>query len=247
MTAVLLLSLLSACGGLPPEAEEAIVAANDMLATTLVVAEGGQNVREREGSLGKAASPDCPTITREGGLTDFTVEADYGQGCVPDSGLVPVPVSGAVSLSYASQVLSLAFAEWAVDGQGVDGTVSGSYESLVGGLTLSLDSDLAFSGEGLPSSVVEAITAALGVTEVELDGEGAVTYPDGAAYGALATDVILPYANIQSCPVPDSGKVVVDQDGLVTTLTFIGDGQVTVEHGKLSVDVPLCDYPGGLY
>lgn len=242
-----LLALL-ACGEdpvtetLPVEAEPYLVASSDTLAASALAVETASHVAER----GERVGDTCPMVTRTGSLTEFTVVADYGEGCVPDSGVFPQEIAGSAQIAYAERALTLRFDSLSVDGHSVSGSVTGSYEGLVGGLTLALLADLSFTGDG-PSEVDADLVAEVGATSCQLDGSAQTVAASGDSYALEATALVLDYAALATCPVPSSGTLVVALSATEATLTFTGDGAVTVTWGGRDYEVDGCAYLSNLF
>ncbi|MBN2799387.1 MAG: hypothetical protein JXX28_09595 [Deltaproteobacteria bacterium] len=250
MRALSLLPLsLLACGAdpepaaLPDEAAEVVMASQDVIAATLVVAETSKHVAERSDRDGGT----CPAVTRTGTLQEFTVVADYGAGCVPESGLVATEVAGAVEIDYADRALTVQFDALSADGHGVDGTITGSYDGVIGGLTLTLDTDLTLAAPDTPERVTESLVLGVGATELEVDGSASATYADGSSYSLAAAGIVLAYSDLATCPVPGEGVITVDNAGVSTTLTFLGGGLIEVLWNEVRYEIDGCAYLSGLY
>jgi hypothetical protein len=241
---ILSLAAIACSGGdkLPPEAEAAVQAVNDAFAATLVAADSARNVAAQA-----RRNVPCPAITKEGSVNDFIVTADYGDGCVPDSELVPVEVGGVVSVAYADQTLTVSYDDYTIDGESVDGSTTGSYEGLIGGLTLTLDSALDFQVDDFPERVESDLVVEIGAVRIEIDGSALETYANGDEYSLAITDVIIEYDNLLFCPMPSSGSVVADLDGFETSLVFLGPGEVEVTWGSATYETDLCEYASTLY
>lgn len=240
------LGSLVACteGSITPEMETGATATSDALSAALVA---GQSASFAAAESTRAT---CPVVTKDGTLASFVVTADYGEGCEPTSGVLPGPVSGAVSVAYESRAVTVGFDEWTVDGAGVDGTVVGTASGVsLQGLELTLDTDLAFT---TPATAVQSLVVAFGPTDVVVDGAADVETPEYVA-STSTEGVALAYEDVlvAACPLPHAGVATVESDGHTVTVTFDEEtpatGTVTVTYDGRSAEVPLCDYAGTLY
>ncbi len=240
--------LLAACGADPAagvegiEGSEAALAATDeAIEVSLVSIEAASSV----GAAGASQGGACPEVSWEGGLSEFTLSADYGAGCTPDSGLITQELSGAVSLSYADQVLTVELDELSTAESSVDGVVSGSYERAGGALILELEGALAAEIEGQGLAVEERLLSEVGATELSLDGWVDITRDDGSAPALELDGLRFRYADLAgACPLPYAGVVTAEVDGQVVVITFDADspstGEVTVSAGRASQTANLC-------
>ncbi len=241
--------LLLACSddALPTEAEGALPAISDLNTISLITTEVASQVIS---SSTREASP-CPEIIREGSATDFTVTADYGEGCVPDSGLVVDEVSGAAHVGYADKELTVGFSALSTYSAQIDGAITGSYESAgSSGLVLLLDSALTLATVEGELVVAESLVASVGLQETSLDGQGSLLAPYGS-YEAVVDRIAYRYADLTgTCYLPYTGSVSVDVDGQSVTVAFDEDspetGIATVTYRGQSWEVLVCDYVGAL-
>lgn len=240
---MLTLALLGCSPEPTEEMLDAVVVTNDLISSNLVAAESASFVAAEETRDGF-----CPSVSKDGGLLDFTVLVDYGEGCTPTTGLVPYEMSGALSVAYASQTLDVTFDELTCEGASVDGTITGSYAgaSFSDGVEITLTTDIEMGWLDWPVELTEDFTAGIGPSTASLEGTGSLVNPSGS-YAIGVTDLEFDYVDVwATCPLPNSGTIDVDVNGVSVSVTFDedspDDGTVEVSQGKKSVDIPLCDY-----
>lgn len=245
--APLLCTALIACGGastgdVPEQVDAAVVASQEALQAAALTAEASKQV---VGDSFRADNP-CPAITKEGSITNFTVTADYGDGCVPDSGLIADEVSGSVGVTAQEQSLTVDLGQLTTSGTTVDGSVKGAYAFAgVNALVLSMDADLSMTGTN-NGHYVQDIDLTLTLTDAQLMGTSVAA---GDVYEAtvIFEMVVLDYASAAqgACILPSSGTAYVDLDGLAASIAFdadtpaTGTADVTVD-GITYEDVPVC-------
>jgi len=223
--------------------QAALQASSDAIGASLVTIESARLVAEVDSQGGAS----CPEVSREGGVTEFEVSADYGEGCTPDSGIVSSEVSGDVTVGYSDRALSVSFGDLAANGNRLDGEVVGAYEGASGGsvsLTLEVDLTAVIAPETL--HLQEVITSGLGTTELSLDGSATLDYASGSTYALEMSGLAMTYADLAgACPLPYAGAVAVDIDGTEATVTFSArspqTGEVEVTVGRITTTTNLCE------
>jgi len=147
--ALILPVLLSACNkeeDFTPteEMETAVMAWNDATSASMLAAELMNPLASEDDGAAKSvdakAEGYCPEVTS----TTSSITLDYGEGCVPDSGLVPYEVSGSVTLErdYIARSLTGTADELVYGPAAVDGYVTASYSLLGGGTGVDIHEEM---------------------------------------------------------------------------------------------------------
>jgi hypothetical protein len=218
MRSFALLPLLVACGteSIGGSEEASLVRLMHVIEAVAFAAEVSGH-----GVLAAADPPtECPVVS---GIQGFAT-LDYGEGCVPDSGLVLGPVAGSVRLDVGDQVTT-----------DVDGLQAGG---------VPLDGEL--TARATPVSHVELGLKLDGVEdldEVELDitlglGQSPPLRVSGTAQlnaGGVGVPVTLADLMIppSGCLAPEEGSATIEQGLTLVTFEFGADGMV---HASTSRD-----------
>lgn len=179
-------------------------------------------------------APVCPSVSRIQGYATL----QYGDGCVPDSGLVPVGLAGSIRLDLGDRVTG-DLSGLRAGGIGLDGdldaraTPVSSFDT-----TLQLD-------QLDPDAVVVALTVGLGqAPPYSLHGdaqrnEGGVGVP--VAFDA----VVLPPGG--DCLAPTAGAITIEQGLYDVVFTFADDGTAAVSRSDgAEGSLPVCDHAAAL-
>lgn len=237
----LLLPWLVACESeqvVVAEMERGLRATNDAIQASLVTAElFGQVLAPPDTTLRHATNCGCPCSEKAGNLP-FVLTLDYApEGCLPDSGLLPVVVSGHAVLDWDGASAGVTFDLLTVSGLPISGApevevgASGAETTLratgpltVGGTQVELDQELVIDADGL-----------------SIDGTAVV---DGQEPLALE-GVRIPWEGLAPpCPAPTDGTATLRADPeVLIRLGRPGDGVVTVERrSRVSEQTDLCTY-----
>ena len=232
------------------EMERALTASNLAIAHGLVASEILSHTHDVPDSTLRhpgGTSFGCPgVIDKQGPEDNFFLTLDYAAtGCVPDSALVPAPLSGHAGLQWSGTVTTVSWDGLAVEDGVVSGTLSGSVE-IAGSDALMGPTGTLTIGPSTTDLSLDVVFSTDGIT---FDGEVVVQdeEPDPLALEAVVlepTDIRLP------CPTPSSGIATLDGDGKEVAVDFAapGDGLVTVERGnRTSESVDLCAYRSAIF
>ncbi len=181
----------------------------------------------------------CPCTERTGSPpSTFVLTLDYHEeACVPESGLLPSPLSGRAVLTGSGTAVDATLDAMVL---GYEHALAGRIEGDVAPATLALDAAGTLSlGERALALDLSATHDAAGVTfdgEVEADGAlvrlGAV---------ALAPDAFA------ACPTPTAGTLVVTREGEEEVTVDLAAPMSVTRDGRISESVRWCAYGGGLW
>ena len=232
-----------------PEVEAAIAAMNDATTGTLFAAELMTNFNESESAAAAKDDP-CPTVVRETGQ----VVLDYGDGCIPDSGLLLYEMGGTVTLEYSTLQRSVeaTLDQLTYDGNSINGTLAASYSLLGGGTGLDIEEavDLTFMVDGSDIALQQDLLLLLRATYLE--ATGSLVYQDPLDTFDMTVDTVnFAYDDLwASCPLPNAGAITVDYDTFSVMMEFHADspstGEATVTYKGHSGEVNICAYMGYL-
>lgn len=254
---VLVVLLSAGCASqarIAEEMQDALVRTNEALALSLVALEPTSYGIDPEATLDDGyrhpASGPCPSNEHDTDDPDqFVAELDYGDGCLPRSGLLPTIVAdssvltwdaGHFDVDYGGVLLALANV--------VEGSALGQVEQVDGvDERVTLEADLSVAGEEARLDGATSLAAVLTPDEVTIDGE--VTLGGGVVVSLEG--VRLPYDEVRGeCPTPTAGVATVtggDKD-LVVDLGEPGAGEVTVTRGHRASDpTALCGFDSWLF
>ena len=250
--ALSLAALLTGCEAhdahdeLPPEVEAAAKAVNDADQSLAWTAEV---ISYADAVTSPPAAP-CPAVARSGGLSEFTVVVDYGEGCSPTSGIAET-VSGSFTLDYAAGALTVSFDDLTADGRSIDGYVAGSYAAVDrGGVDLALESDLVFDAEAGEVWTRHEADVGLTLDDVTVDGAWSLLSPEVEA-DTLAEGIAFHAEDlVGDCPLPYAGTYTVTMDGETVSVAFDEDspqdGTAAVSYRGRTYEVNLCELAGAL-
>lgn len=232
-TAALACVVLCACGGssgIGSREQASLGDALQVVQAVAVVAEVAQH-----GVLdAPETEPACPAVSRIQGFSTL----DYGEGCVPDSGLVPDGLSGSVRLDIGDRVTTdlegLALGGISLDGDlDARATPVSSFDT-----TLKLD-------QLTPDAVELDLTVGLGQAPPYLIHGDAQRNEGGV--GVPVTFEELELEGGGDCLAPSAGAITIEQGLYDVTFTFKADGKAQVarsdgQEGELVV----CDHDRSL-
>ncbi len=255
-----LAALLLGCGTeVAAEMEAALATANHGIAVSLLATEPAiwadasdsattvtTTTTLRHGSAG-----DCPRIARDpdDGAT-YQIVADYGNGCVTGSQVLPAIVSGTAVIDVEGETLSADLSSVTLD---LDRTLGGVIEGTftTGDFSAGESQTLQITGEiDLPKGRSPAMSTQtdlvvfLDESGVLLNGEVGITREGGTDQLILA-DVLLPWDKIAGeCPRPKRGTItVVGSPDLVVHFADGEADQATVQRkGIQSEPVRICSF-----
>lgn len=235
------------------EMQAALARTNDGLGVALAALEPASYAIDPESTLDDGyrhpASGPCPSNEHDTADPDlFVTELDYGDGCLPRSGLMPTIVADAASLGWDAGGIEITYGGVLLAlSNAVEGSATGAVEAQGVDERVTLDADLVIASDEQALTATAALTALLTPDTLELDGEvhlgsGEVVWFDG---------VRLPYDAIRGeCPTPTAGTVTItggDED-LVVDLAAPGEGDVTVTRGgRVSDPASLCGFDTWLF
>jgi len=223
------------------EMKTAIQAVSEALEMNLVSSElaGAAAGEETDGS----DRSNCPEITHGEG----TVTVDYGEGCIPDSGILFGELSGSMFLTLDIDNLTVAggFDELTYANFAVDGNMALTYEREPGvGIDLTQVMDMTFTEGPATFAIDEDLALTLRWTYLELDGS--IDYDAGWESFFMAADTLRwDYDNLTlTCPLPTGGRINVQWEMFDVTITFYETSAQTgvahVDAGTLDSDVNIC-------
>lgn len=171
--------------------------------------------------------PLCPLVSRIQGFATI----DYGDGCVPDSGLVPVGMAGSTRLDIGDQVTT-DMTGLSVGGIAVDGALD-ARATPVSALDTVLKLDQAD-----PDAVVVGVSVGLGQAPPYSIHGDAQRNEAGVGVPVTFDEVILAAGG--ACLAPISGTITIEQGLYDVMFTFADDGTAAVvrsdgAEGELSV------------
>ncbi len=188
----------------------------------------------------------CPELFA---LSDSLIEVDYGTGCLPRSGLVPVVVAGAVIVERSGDSFVGDFDTYAINlSHPITGSIAATITGADGDLGIDVDFDLKVrdGGDKLNASgSVSAKSSDLGITV-----EGKVKIDEKQLVRHTLRDVKVRLEDIPGeCPEPKSGTGIAHRDSdAIVDYAQPGGGHVTVNYGKrTSDDVRLCAFDSWIF
>jgi hypothetical protein len=238
------------------EVEDATRAISEAMQINFFATELGQAATSDEASDTSSSmlammldEDDCPYVT----LGDGTITVDYGEGCIPDSGILFGEISGSMSATVDREARSVSgtYEELSYMGYGIDGTMGLQFTREPGvGIDLVQQMDLTFTDSNISLSLYEDVMLTLRYTYLLLDGE--IDYDAGwDSFDIEANDVKWDYDNLTlTCPLPSSGSMQVQWAASDVTFTFDEDspqtGMVEVEGVRNAGDFNICAWWYGI-
>ncbi len=235
------------------ELETAVRALSEATSMKNFASEVGQAATSDEdsdtSSLMAMDEDDCPYIT----VGEGTVTVDYGEGCVPDSGIIFGEVSGAftASVDRDERAASASFESMGWMGYGIDGTMAVDFDRQPGiGVDLTEQVDMTFTDGGVTLSLVEEVAVTLRYTYMVVDGH--IDYDAGYdSFDIEADEVQWDYDNLTlTCPLPSSGTMRVQWEIFDVLFTFDDNspqtGEVQVESTRNEGTFNICAWWYGL-
>ncbi len=192
---------------------------------------------------------DCPYVTHG----DGTVTVDYGDGCIPDSGIVFGEISGAATatIDLDERAISGSFDQLGYMGYEIDGELGVDFTREAGvGIDLLQQMDLTFTAGATVLSLYEDLQLTLRYTYMLVDGE--IDYDAGwDSFDIEFEDVQWDYDNLTlTCPLPSSGSLRVQWEVFNVLFTFDEDspqtGVVDVESNHNDGDFNICAWWWGI-
>jgi hypothetical protein len=178
----------------------------------------------------------CPAVSSEQDSLSF----EYGSGCLSDTGLFELGLSGSVALTLAGgsgvfvgDVNSLGFPDLPILGS-VSGQVSSAGDLVTADIQFS---DLIWTEDGLENTI-DALF------ELSIDGESirmnvaSGTFLRGGApeFRVDLEDIIPEQSSLSSCWIPSDGQIVLEREAASATLRYsevsFATGEVPVEYGS---------------
>ncbi len=207
------------------ELETAVQALSEATSIKLFASELGQAATSDENSGTDAPAflamdeDDCPYVT----LGEGTVTVDYGEGCIPDSGLIFSEVSGAftATVDWEERAASATYDQMGWLSYGIDGTMSVDFDREPGvGVDLTQQVDMTLTDGNLALSLYEDVAITLRYTYLLVDGE--IDYDAGwESFDIEADQVQWDYDNLTlTCPLPSSGSMRVQWELFDVLFTF---------------------------
>ena len=195
----------------------------------------------RHGEIGP-----CPGLFA---LSDDLIEIDFGTGCLPSSGLMPVVVAGATLVERRGDNFDGEFDTYAINlSHFITGSMTGTTTGVEGDLDISATFEIAATDGESELTASGSVTADFANDEVVLNGE--VILEDGGRVKQTLKNVRLKLSDIPGeCPEPASGKATAHRDTeAVVDYGRPGGGQVTVALGnRTSDDVRLCAFDSWIF
>lgn len=238
------------------DVEDAVRAISEAMGISFLATELGQAMTTEDSSdtgdppqLTLMDEDDCPYVT----FGEGTVTADYGEGCVPDSGILFGEIAGSVSASIDREARSVssAFDQLSYLSYGIDGTLGLQFTREPGvGIDLIQQADIHFTDGPATLSLYEDVLLTLRYTYLLVDGE--IDYDAGwDSFDIEADEVKWDYDNLTlTCPLPSSGTMRVQWDVFDLTFTFDSDspqtGVVQVDGARNSGDFNICAWWYGI-
>lgn len=179
-------------------------------------------------------APVCPAVSRVQGFATI----DYGDGCVPDSGLVPVGMGGSVRLDIGARVTA------DLDGLFVgDVALDGALDARATPVS-SVDTTLKLDQLD-PDAVVIALTLGLGQAPPYSIHGTAQRNEGGVGVPLDFDEVVLPIDG--DCLAPTSGAITIEQGLYDVTFTFSDDGTASVDRSDGAVgELDVCAHESPL-
>lgn len=178
----------------------------------------------------------CPS----GFLDQDELSLDYGAGCLSDTGLSEIGLSGSVSLTLAGgsgvfvgELLSLGFPDLPVLGS-VSGQVSRAGDLVTADIEFS---DLIWADDGLDNTWN-------GLFEISIDGDdilinvaSASLVRGGVPQFRIDLEDIVPVAgSLAACWIPNAGQILLEREAASATLSYSevahATGEVSVVYGS---------------
>ncbi|GEM_PF-4429595 len=245
MITLILSTTLMGCagGGVPwvtPEPSDpgaqAVAVARTALVADLLMAEFASPL------MGDVEGGSCPEIRRVRDGDETTWELAYGEGCVPESGLLDVELAGTVALKAEEDVASVGFDGFAIDGLDLGGAGLGQIDDRGDGeLQAALDLELGTDdGDFVLVRTLDLRMEQLGVTLAGSAGLGV-----GGSETTLVVDGVGVYYDdvADGCAMPSSGAITLGgaTDGTLSfSATAASEGLVTVETSGSVEEVRYC-------
>jgi hypothetical protein len=231
--APLVMPLLAACAssdGIGTREQTTLGDALQVVQATAVIAEIAAHGVLAEPEV----EPLCPVVSRVQGFATL----DYGDGCVPDSGLVPAGMAGSVRVDIGDRVTTdldgLFVGGVAIDGDlDARATPVSSFDT-----TLKLD-------QVDPDAVV--VSVAVGLGQAPPYGIHGDAQRNEAGVGVPVTfdEVVLPTDG--DCLAPSSGSITIEQGLYDVTYTFADDGTAAVARSDgAEGELPVCEHEAPL-
>jgi len=201
----------------------------------------GTSPSRRHGQIGP-----CPELFA---LSDDLIEVDYGTGCLPRSGLMPVVVAGATLVVRDGTRFDGDFDTYAINlSHFITGTMSAEVTGTEGNLDITTDFDLTATDGTESLDAAGTITAAFTAETVSLNGT--VKIKEKGSVRHSLDKVKLALSDIPGeCPEPAKGHATAHRDAdAIVDYAKPGGGQVTVELGKRTSDnVRLCAFDSWIF